>query len=289
MIKSSKIKKFEDLFVKIYKRTPKIDIDSELGILTACDKNIFVGFQLLLLSILISHDIKIVLVDIGLDEDQLNWCKNISNLFVVQLSEILPYNKNDDNWQTWNKPFYICCSPFKKTIWIDSDCIVKGDLNLISQILDKQPLFTPDKYPSCSSNIYNLLPIDDNTQNEKHPYLNAGVIGLNLNRYEDIMVLNKWKEVIKLSKDNKIIQNNLPLHDQSALKWTIDKLGYNKFINNNMFINYLYSGHNQMMPIPFLKLSYSLPGLINHFVSGVVKPWFSWGKFIDLDLGRFDV
>jgi hypothetical protein len=287
---TKKINIFEFLFFNLYSKKERIiSSEKDCGVITATDKNSFVGFQLLLTSCFLTHAINFAVIDLGMTEHQLRWCSKIKGLIIIKPDEsTFIYNKEQSFWQTWNKPLYFKCSPFTKTIWIDSDCMVKKDLNKIINIVKERPFFSPDRIASCTQKLYQLLTIK-NTQKETVPYLNAGVIGLDLSREQDRTILETWEKTILLSLKNKELRKNLIFHDQSALKWTLDKLNLKHLISKDMFINYLFNQHKVSLPIPFIKNSIFLPGVINHFVAGAVKPWYQWGEIIDIDFSKFEL
>jgi hypothetical protein len=91
---------------------------------TATDSNTFIGVQTLFSSI--KNKINFLCYDLGLKEEEIAWCKE-NNLELKKIE--LPGCKHIKKWQTYVKPWLVDDSPFEYTVWIDSDCVVVGDLS----------------------------------------------------------------------------------------------------------------------------------------------------------------
>lgn len=271
----------------------RIPIDRGCGIVAAVDSKRFVGFQLLYSSLRVSHEVDIVVFDLGLNDQQRAWCDRQHRLVVKSLKDIqAPFDIQDDLWQTWNKPFYIEASGFKNVIWIDSDCIVAKSLRPLFLSLKVSPLFTPDITPSCNPGLYRLLPCN-NVRDDGMPYVNAGVVGFKLDRALDKAILTAWKSAVSQAKLNPEIRKEMVWHDQAALKWAIQLNGATSLVKRETDINFLFPAHRPTNSLTeILRVAASLPGTINHFVAGKQKPWDKWNylaiDFSDVPLHHSD-
>lgn len=210
----------------------------DLRIITAADAGYFVPLQLLLLSILATHEVQITVIDIGLTESQREWCKR-QKVECIRFDEnklIMP--KAISFWQTWNKPAYL--SQFTGRIfWIDADCVVLNSLKWVDEMLRHRPVIV-----SCmaapyflgkaggelslrnSAELYEYYPVKERL--EELP--NAGVCAFDLPRDRDLLDTWLWMireatfraEACNLTKYK---QGWLKWFDQGALQWALERLG----------------------------------------------------------------
>jgi hypothetical protein len=156
------------------KNTDKFNIkNDDICIISAGDSNVFGGIQALYLSL--KNKCNFICYDIGFTEEQIKWA-NDNGLILKYLNIVNKYNKNY-RWQTWLKSYYIDQTPYEYVLWIDSDCIVVGDLSISEFIKNKKTFFMKHwiKQPLLKKNTKELY--------EKYPvkelnidYLNAGII-----------------------------------------------------------------------------------------------------------------
>lgn len=128
------------------------------------------------------HNLHPVLwIDLGLTEKMKEWCRKrgtlitlrIADIFVVPREEIL--SEHASVWENqfgiafWNcrnawfkKPFAFLQTPFKRSIWIDTDCEVKGSIS---------PLFSYADHPSGLA----MRP-ETYCWRENEPLFNSGVV-----------------------------------------------------------------------------------------------------------------
>ena len=206
------------------KYTPKFDLNkSNIGIITAGDSNVFDGIRILYSSI--KNKIQFLCYDIGFTKNQQIWAQK--NNMAVDSYPVSSALKNIDKWQTFLKPWFIDTSPFEYTIWIDSDCIVIGDLSSAELIQNKQTFFIQhwikqERLKKNSNNLYKKFPVNS----PDLPYVNAGVFGINKLTHQTI--ITDWKMLL----DQGINHNTFPLADiinwdEGALNWALQ--------NNNAF------------------------------------------------------
>ena len=211
------------------------------GIITLADNNYFQGLLILYHSVQESYPVPIICYDIGLETEQIIWCKkNLNNLSILPIPDhetikkIKAYKektklrkKGKRQWPLWICPFLIQHSPFEKTLWLDCDLIILRNLKQLFKKLDAGPVFTPENLaPHVTANkpeLYKLLPINQNYQPE-YALINAGVSGWHKKR--DRLALDDYSNVVRMAFEKEEIKKAISWHDQGALIWAI--------LNNNL-------------------------------------------------------
>lgn len=130
----------------------------------------------------------VAFVDFGMSEFGIEWCQKYGT--VVSLKHECSASKKEDlpqeiveRWEirhgesVWSvrdawmkKPFALQSTPFDKTIWIDNDCMVKGSLAPLFEILDTYDLAA---YEDTSEKLW-LSP-------DAEPHYNSGVVAYKKN------------------------------------------------------------------------------------------------------------
>lgn len=221
--------------LKILERyTPRYNlVDDKIGIVTAGDARVFDGIQILYSST--KNKINFLCYDIGFTKEQLKWAQK-NNMRVVSYP-IDPKIKQIDKWQTFLKPWIVDDSPFDYTIWIDSDCIVIGDLSSSTFISNKETFFVQHWIHQSmlrrnNEKLYELHPVE----NTKTIYINAGVFGIN--KKKDQQIIDNWKSLIHkgLHADSNIL-SYLANWDEGALNWSIQKSNANNYVQDSYIHN----------------------------------------------------
>ena len=222
----------------LLKKTPKYNlIDDSVGIITATDSNTFVGVQTLFASV--KNKINFICYDLGLSEEEKKWCEEQGlNTKKIKLPECTHIKK----WQTYVKPWLVDDSPYEYTVWIDSDCIVVGDLGKSEFIQKKESFFIKhwikQKHLTKNSKfLYYSHPVD----NPASSYVNAGVFGINKSQDQDI--LDKWKFLLQLGFNDKEFLDLIVNWDEGGLNWSLQNKDYSKYIHND----YRYNGYATFM------------------------------------------
>ena len=200
--------------------TPQYNLlDDNLGIVTAGDCNVFDGIRILHASV--KNKINFLCYDIGFTEQQTKWAFE-NNLNIKRL-QIPKTHANVSHWQTYLKPWVIEDSPFDYTLWIDSDCVVTGNLSLASAITNKQTFFVQHwiKQESLRPNnkkLYEEFP----TETDQLVYVNAGVFGIN--KKTDAAIISDWKMLLtKGLTESPYLLEYIINWDEGALNWAIQK------------------------------------------------------------------
>lgn len=266
------------------------------GIVTATNRRMFIGFQLLCFSILRSfHDADLLCYDVGMTASQLDWCVKIPNLKIVKYENPAWAGKN--YWEAWAKPFYILDSPFDKCLWIDADAMVLGNLNEIIEAAGDKPLFTEDYSGLQQSTInatylYTLLPIDG-VKEDSRPYLNTGVFLLDKKRDEDF--IDRWCYCVDRAMSDSEIVQHIACWDQGACKWSLQRLGMLEcIVQDKIAFNFPDLNRQYAYPPRPTALEYFFNSIRSAIVEkaivlhwmGSPKPWERWNDLIPLTLGE---
>lgn len=282
-----------DLFRQIFPiPSKKIKIHKDYGILTACSQKLFIGLQMLITSIVNFYDIHVLVYDVGMSSEQIAWCKKHPKVSVKPF-KIPNYNKHITYAGAWFKSHYISSSPFKHTIWIDSDAIVIGDLRELIDLAHPNAFFTSDHTQLKESTLnqpklYSYLPIGIPYYRDILPYLNSGVLITHKNRDADI--LEDWRYCVEQACSVKEIAEAVSCWDQGALKWSLHKnrklyliTADKKFNYPAKIRHYAYPSTLESVTHWFNNMRPDEPCVILHWM-GSPKPWSNWGDFIGLDI-----
>lgn len=275
------------------KYSPKFNIrGNSVGIITAGDSNVFPGIQVLYSSIKGKADF--LCYDIGFTDQQKEWA--IQNKLPTGIPFIPEGIKNLNKWQTYLKPWLIANSPFEYTIWIDSDCIVSGDLSLSNLIRDKKTFFVQhwlkqERLKQNSHKLYQEYPVPTPSL----PYVNAGAFGINKTTHGSI--IDDWKMLIAQGINNKQLLCCIVNWDEGALNWAIQKNNAGKCIIDDYRYNcfttlhkektnstyhqeiFLLQGATSCPQLVFRKILQNKAPFILHFctrMSNKQKYWTQW-------------
>lgn len=204
-------------------------LNANVGIVTAADSNVFDGLQILFTSI--NNKQNFLCYDLGLTEDQKQWC------YINGLSlKLFPHLERErlsviPNWQTYCKPWIIEASGFDYVLWIDTDCIIVGDILASPYILNKQTFFTRhwinhNHIVQNNHKVYEKFPVPVFHKE----YINAGVIGANLKDNQTLNILKDWKRIIETCiQENVSFLDNFSAWDEGVLLWAIE---HNEALDN---------------------------------------------------------
>jgi hypothetical protein len=244
---------------------------TDAGVLTASDATFFPGLQLLVASL--GRTVPLTIVDLGLTDEQSAWCSCHQARRVAV--DLLPMPCNVKMWQGWNKPFFICRSPFRRTLWIDADCVVVGDLQPLLRQLNETPFVVRHwdfPYPQPNKEwLYDRYPV--RTRFSRGRGINSGVVGIDLRRDADL--LENWCEMVSRAVLDPKIRSAVSWYDEGALHWALEATeqidcvvahqGWNRFVPSRVTDD----------PVGYiLSISAQPDDVIWHF-SGSTKPWLS--------------
>ncbi len=287
--------KFSDTFREAFPPPEKkIYIHRDFGILTACSYNLFVGLQMLLSSIAHFYDVITLVYDVGMSAEQVAWCRRQPGVTVRPFK--LPNHQSHIKYAgAWFKPHYISKSPFKHTIWIDSDAMVIGDLRELIDWSHPQALFTADHTQLQETTLnrptlYSYMPIGRPYYHDILPYLNSGVMLTHKKR--DAAILEDWRYCVEQACSVKEISEAVSCWDQGALKWSLHKNDKLFLIVPDKKFNYPAKIRHFSYPATAEAVHHWMnnfkpkdPCVVLHWM-GSPKPWGYWGEMLDLDLSR---
>lgn len=294
-------------FLNSVLKPTKTKIDSV--IVTAADSGFFVPVQSLVASLKLSHDAHLVVCDLGFTKSQRAWLlRQGVHLFKPKL--IVP--KTVFFWQTWNKPYYleqVHEKYFTTLIWIDADCVVTGSLETLDKLAQERfTVFTDTasivhngfnrgvENATNKDYVYEKYPVNKRLLPGEQP--NAGVIGINLNRTEDWLLLRQWQFMVRQSMiDKKLFdkktarhvgdQKAISWHDQGCLQWAIEKLGMHHCVLGDTRFNDPVALSNAQSYKEFIgKAERITTTRIAHFPSGN-KPYQHFPKKFNPDVSEF--
>lgn len=273
---------------------PIKSVSKECGIITACDQGYFTGFQLLYYSLLLNSQVPITLFDLGFSEAQKSWCKHHPLIKVVEWKDIkkeLIFQVEDDpkKWQTWNKPVFFDKSPYRYTLWIDSDCIAMHPIHDLFDEMKKAFFIVQDQNPwyadpNTSHVVFNtnLIP-----HQSAPPLINAGVIGCDKERDVDKRLLKKWLHAVMSAKANENVRQGIPWHDQGSLQWALETESVLQLVSaENKWNETTYHRFDEIdrgSLSGFIKSLNTGLAMIAHLVYGIKEAnesimWKNWGE-----------
>lgn len=211
-----------------------------LGIITFTDKIFFDNFRLFFNSLRILHNTPVCLFYDELDDWQIEWC-NSKNIVIKLLDgkQLLPnlsFRIGPVNWRTFLKPYCFMRSPFVNTFWFDSDMFIIRTMNSFFEKIKSAPVFSPETCCGVrySDQFISLVPLSPSIKDNPRIHINAGLIGLNVERKIDTSILYSWVNVINAAENNPEIRRLMKGSDQDALLWAVQQEKATKYIMNHI-------------------------------------------------------
>lgn len=212
---------------------PKWNLSSKFySVVTAADSNVFPGLLSLFYSL--KNKIPFVCYDIGLSDEEKKYCSSIGiRLKDIEFPQVL---KKLKNWQFYLKPWIIEDSDSLYTLWIDTDCVVTGDLSQADLIKNKQTFFVKTCLSSKhlktnNAKLYEKYPV----ANLDLPSINSGVFGINKKDIE-WFVVSKWQYLIRKSIEEGFT-DLLVYQDEGALNWSLQETNASYLITHDWSYN----------------------------------------------------
>ena len=266
-------------------RRPRRALPAGCGIVTAADRGHFCGFQLLYTSLLHGHDVAVLLVDIGLTDAQRAWASRQPGLIVYRFPlDRLAVSPRQEYWQAWNKPFFVAASPFRRTLWLDTDCLVWDDLTPIFRHLEARPFISSHRPEWVNPNgpaLADALPVLRGAREDFTAC--TGVFAFDLDR--DWYIVNEWMALTRLAVEHPSgLADQFSFWDEGVFRAVVQKLGLYRECVPDL-------GWNRTIDPPADSLEAFLPALeaangqdrVLHFC-GRPKYWTAWGvDVLDLD------
>jgi hypothetical protein len=261
-------------------------LDPNCGFLSATDSRLFPGFQILYSSIILKHQTSVCVVDLGMEDDQRDWCRQQKNLLIVKpKTEIFKLHNQIYDWQKFNKPYYFLFSPFKKTLWLDCDTIVLKDVSALFNMMDEDPVICSG-FSKINKDEF-IEDMDGHYDSPKNCYYpETGMIGINLEH--DFWLLRDWLwATLKAASDCRLL-SNLRHVDAGCLAWALVKHDRIRSMLDSMTWCWnaaLMGGRDGRQFYPSAAEMLSTVDLDYHMASilhwkGFAKPFLFWGDRI---------
>ncbi len=181
---------------------PRRPLPAGCGVVTAADCGHFCGFQVLYTSLMRGHDVGVLLVDIGLTDAQRAWASRQPGLIVYRFPpDRLVVSPREEYWQAWNKPFFVAASPFRRTLWLDTDCLVRDDLTPIFRHLEARPFISSHRPEWTNPNGPGLADALPAVRGAREDFTACtGVFAFDLER--DWYIVNEWMALTRLAAEH---------------------------------------------------------------------------------------
>jgi hypothetical protein len=221
------------------------------GVVTAADAGLFDDLKFMISSLRASDETPLVVYDLGLRHDQLQWCLSQTNVTcrpLPAMSDSLAGFVGEHRWQAWLKPAYIHDAPFDQLLWLDADCVVLSPLEELFQQLEDAPVLMPEVALGCGANHSTLyahyLPIRD-PEIRGAAEMNNGVIGFDRHRDRDLIAA--WLYAVQWAVEHPELRHLFRWYDQGALLWAILRTENEHHIRESHDWNYPASVTGQLV------------------------------------------
>lgn len=266
----------------IFARQNKFDLE-DCAIIMATDSQLAELTKLSVISILLSHNCRIILFNLGLLSSEIEWFQEAGCEVVMPPELIVP--PHEQGWQTFNKPLYIEAAACEKALWIDVDTVVTGDLRELTQELKQRPVFTQCHHLPNGKTIDPHFHWEMGTNLRPHqsgpPNLNAGVLALDKTRELDWNILQEWLAGTRKANGKletlRIAQNNY--WDQCVLQWVLEAGCLLDFVKDNIHWNFPISLENNWPRCAEMfhnKTHHERESVILHFAGAKKNGIFNW-------------
>ncbi len=275
----------EILRFKFYRSSRNRTRPMNEGIMSSANESSFIGFQLLYSSIITQCNCLVCLIDQGINIDQRIWCYKQENLLLI--TPDINVLKFVDERSKWNKPYFMIFSPFQKTLWIDPEIIVLGNLSQLFNMISDNPVFvvTKDKIEK-NDLFFSRMPGKVNIPYAS-VYPTTAVFGLDLHR--DLSIVYDWILAIENATANPKLESTTRRLDSAALAWSLAK--HNSVnVNINMISSVwnwsAQNGVNGRAPTEYdnafhliSKVKEDFPN-VNLLNWGWPTPWMTWEDYL---------
>jgi hypothetical protein len=252
------------------------------GVITAAGEDYFVGFRLLAASL--GGRAPLTLFDAGLNARQRRFAAGRAT--VLPLPELLfPRDADSAAWATWNKPLYFLHSPYRRTLWIDADCLVTGDLNPLFDLVERAGPLTVShaSYAAYPGNREGLYAREPCRRFPPHANVNAGVVGLGPDDASR-QLLDAWAYLVRKAGRDPGLRGDVAWFDEGALHWALQKLEMPGAWQDRRSWNCAHHLPGTASSGEFFRRLRPHPGDVVVHVGGRPKYWQTWS-----DRGEFDV
>lgn len=259
------------------------------GIMTATDETSFVGFQLLYSSIVAQYCCFVCLIDMGINDEQKEWCQNKTNLIIIHPDTSILKFTGEKNWNKWNKSYFIMFSPFQKTLWLDTNVMVLGDLTHLFRMMCYGPIIF---YIDEEINFNDWVAQNVSVPDKQVFYPTTTVMGFDIDR--DFYIIRDWMWAVENIVTDSRLSGSASKSDSAALMWSLIKHKKPEIGMKNIVWNWPFQGGLDKKtyidyPTPeklFTNVRNDFSG-VNILNWGWPPPWMSWpGYTLNLETQR---
>jgi hypothetical protein len=252
------------------KREP---VEAGCGVVSAADAGYFTGLQLLWAGC--HPQAPLALVDLGLTAEQRAWCAGRMQVLAMPP---LPIPPTVSRWQAWNKACYLRISPFERTLWLDADCLVVGDLRPLFARISQGPFGIVQPFGGRAwgnkEELYQRFPVSVRLPMKRS--VNGGVLGFGADQRARAL-LDLWEQITTEAGRAPELRDYFVWCDEGALHWTAEKLGLLELgVDERGWNRYCFLP-DRGGPAAFLERLTVRPDDVVLHVIIHPKPWRNWG------------
>ena len=216
--------------------------------------------------------IPVTLFDLDLLPAQRAWCRE-RGISLQQVPLEIPATVN--GWQSWNKPLYLEASPYERTLWLDCDCVLRGSLLPLFEVLKEKPLILrhwDTAYPRLNDErLYERFPVKSRFATTR--FINAGVLGIQKKRDLAAPWFRAWHGLVQNAASDTELRSWVSYWDEGALIWALEKTASVELVTDRQEWNrFLWTLEIENLPKLVSTLEAPTDDVIWH-VAGYPKIW----------------
>jgi hypothetical protein len=206
---------------------------TDCGVVTTGAGMYFPGVQLLYESVVRTHaDLRVAYFEVPghpLSREQAQWAARQPRLDVLQLRP--DWMVAPDYWRPWwQKPAIVRASPFRRTLWMDCDCLVLRSLVPLFNHLEANPPFLPPNAFLCANAPQLKRYFDLGTQTEAFN-LTTAVTGFSNGRDLHRSVLDWWCGLTEtISGHPDLLERFVTYYDEGVMRLVLQKLNLTNIV-----------------------------------------------------------
>lgn len=255
----SKLPPLSRVLAESFETSERPTTPEDCGVVTTGAGRHFPGVQLLYETVVRTHaNLRVAHVEVPgepLSREQARWAARQPRL---DLCRMRPEEQDaPDHWFAWwHKPALIRSSPFRRTLWLDADCLVLRSLVRAFEHMEANPLFLlPHAFRN--PNLPQLRRYFDlATPSEKFEVC-AGVVGYNRARFDHAQVMATWGLLIRqIAAHPDRLERFVTYADEGVLRLALQALGKTDIAWPDRHWNFhVWHGHPYRMADPERDLS----------------------------------
>jgi len=248
-------------------------VEAGCGVVTAADEGFFPGLQILWAGC--QDHVPLAVIDLGLSAAQRAWCADRMQLLQMPPLVVPP---TVPRWQAWNKACYLRVRPFERTLWLDSDCFVVGDLRPLFTRIGQGPMGVVQPFKVHTwvnkEELYQRYPVPTRISPERT--ITNGVLGFGQDP-RSCALLSAWEGITAEVGKDPALQDWFGWWDEGALHWAVEKLEYADLVGEERGWHRFCFVPGRGGPDAFLSRLKIRPGDVVLHTMIRPKPWRDWG------------